>query len=289
MRSRHLVFAVVSLLSFYGCGGSSPGNRDAAGDSNKDTPSDKAIDGAGGANADGKDAPDLADVPKVDASADVTDASGDVGGPPPCTVATECPGQDSECKHRTCTAGVCGTANEATGKVLATQVIGDCRVRQCAADGTVTTLIDDKDIPDDLNACTKDVCTAGVASHAPLAKDTACGGGKLCNATGQCVGCNTAADCPGADTFCRTRTCVQNTCGVSFKADGTKLVDSQSGDCKIQQCDGQGVIQTVASATDLPVDNNPCTQDQCNGTTPTHQPVARNTTCGAGQVCDGAS
>ncbi|MEA2697490.1 MAG: hypothetical protein QOI66_1761, partial [Myxococcales bacterium] len=292
MRSRHLVLAVISLLSFYGCGGSSPGNRDAADgsvDTNKDTPSDKATDGAGGAGADAKDAPDVADVPKVDASTDSTDGGGEVGGPPPCTAATECPGQDSECKHRTCTAGVCGTANEATAKVLATQVIGDCRVRQCAADGTVATLIDDKDIPDDLNSCTKDVCTAGVASHAPLAKDTACGGGKLCNATGQCVGCNTAADCPGADTFCGTRTCVQNTCGVTFKAEGTKLVDSQSGDCKIQQCDGKGVIQTVASATDLPVDNNPCTQDQCNGTTPTHQPVARNTTCGAGQVCDGAS
>ncbi|HEY2898946.1 MAG TPA: hypothetical protein VGL59_00110 [Polyangia bacterium] len=226
-----------------------------------------------------------------DTTTDATDGGGDadVGGPPPCTVATECPGQDSECQHRTCTAGVCGTANEVTGKVLATQVIGDCHVRQCGANGVVAIVVDDKDIPDDINPCTTDACATGVPSHTAVAKDTTCGGGKLCNATGQCVGCNVASDCPGTDNFCRTRTCTQNVCGVTNKAAGTKLVDSQSGDCKIQQCDGQGVIQTVADGTDLPVDNNPCTQDQCNGETPTHQPVARNTSCGGAQVCDGAS
>ena len=36
-----------------------------------------------------------------------------------------------------------------------------------------------------------------------------CGGANHCNATGQCIGCTVAADCPGTDTACRTRTCTR--------------------------------------------------------------------------------
>jgi hypothetical protein len=169
MRSSRLTFVTACLLSVYGlaCGGSSPSID--AGDAPKDSPKEAAADVPGSVDgaadkADGADgpAPDLAspDLPKDgrDGSAD-----GEVGGPPPCTVASECPGMDSECQHRTCTAGVCGTANETAGKVLATQIIGDCKVRQCGANGIVAVVNDDTDIPDDINACTKDACAAGVA------------------------------------------------------------------------------------------------------------------------------
>src|SRR5258708_23388476 len=185
MRSRHLTFIGICLLSVYGygCGGRSPSPdaSDAPKDARKDAPKDVVADGPGGSDG----AADKGDIGPVDAPPDLAnpdslkDGGGDVdvGGPPPCMVATDCPGIDSECQHRTCTAGICGTVYETAGHVLATQVIGDCKVRQCGASGAIASANDDKDIPDAINACTKDACAAGVASHTPVAKDTTCGAG----------------------------------------------------------------------------------------------------------------
>jgi len=77
--------------------------------------------------------------------------------------------------------------------------------------------------------------------HVMLPVNSSCGGQNRCNATGQCVGCLTGTDCPGADTVCQTRTCsAQGVCGFTFKASGTALTDPTAGDCKGLQCDGAG-------------------------------------------------
>lgn len=207
-----------------------------------------------------------------------------------CGVPSDCPGVESECQHRTCTAGVCGLALEPAGTVLAVQTTGDCVSRQCGADGKVTAVNDGTDLPDDKNPCTNDICTAGVPSHTNQPVDTTCGGANRCDAAGQCVGCTVAADCPGTDNACRTRTCsAAGVCGVSLVAAGTKLADPTPLDCRGQQCDGLGNIQNVNDDTDLPVDGNPCTTDECNSGTTSHQPVASGMSCGGGKVCDGAT
>jgi hypothetical protein len=207
-----------------------------------------------------------------------------------CAAAADCPGTESECEHRSCTLGVCGIAREPLGTVLALQTSGDCKSRQCAADGTVAVDIDNTDLPDDRNACTNDFCMVGTPSHTTLPLNSSCGGLNHCNAAGQCVGCNVAADCPGADTACQTRTCSgQGICGFSFKAAGTKLTDPTAGDCKGLQCDALGNSVAVNDNTDLPVDNNACTTDECTAGTPAHRPVASGTGCGGTQVCDGAN
>ena len=210
-----------------------------------------------------------------------------------CNAATDCPGAESECEHRTCTAGVCGSMRETAGTVLTVQTTGDCKRRVCTTTGTVTQANDDTDVPDDRNPCTNDVCTTGTASHTMMPAGSNCGGANTCNATGQCVGCAVATDCPGSDTSCRTRTCTAGgVCGFSFTAAGTKLVDQTPRDCKGFQCDGSGNSQVVNDDLDLPVDTNPCTTDECSAGTPTHRNIQSGTICGgsgSSLVCDGAS
>ena len=207
-----------------------------------------------------------------------------------CGVAADCPGAESECQHRSCTAGVCGIARDPMGTVLTLQTTGDCKSRQCAADGTVASANDNTDLPDDRNPCTNDFCMVGVPSHTNLPLNSTCGGLNKCNATGQCVGCVVANDCPGTDTVCQTRACSsQGVCSVTFRTAGTALADPTAGDCKGLECDGAGNTRAVNNNADLPVDNNPCTTDECTAGTPSHRPVAASTTCGTALVCDGAN
>jgi hypothetical protein len=207
-----------------------------------------------------------------------------------CSVAADCAGVESECVHRSCTAGVCGTTKEPAGTVLSLQTTGDCKRRQCAADGTVAVVNDDSDLPDDHNSCINDFCMSGVPSHAMLPVDSPCGGIGHCNGTGECVGCVAASDCPGADTSCAQRTCsAGGVCGVNLQPAGTWLTDPTPHDCKGVQCDGKGNLAVVSDDTDLPVDGNPCTTDECSGGTPAHHPVGAGTGCGGAMVCDGAN
>ncbi len=207
-----------------------------------------------------------------------------------CNLASDCPGTETECVHRSCTAGVCGISLSAAGTVLAQQTVGDCQSRQCATDGTVKAVADNSDVPDDRNPCTNDSCTNGAPMHTMLPVNSSCGGLNRCNAGGQCVGCLTGTDCPGTDTACQTRTCsAQGVCGFSFKASATMLTDPTAGDCKGLQCDGAGNSVSFNSNSDLPVDGNPCTTDECSAGTPAHHPTSSGTTCGTGLVCDGAN
>jgi lamin tail-like protein len=204
-----------------------------------------------------------------------------------CLVATDCAGVDTECQQRSCTAGVCGVTNTAAGTALAAQTSSDCKKAVCDGNGATTTQNDDTDLPDDNNACTTDVCTAGVPSHVGVANGATCGGALTC-LNGVCAGCGQPSDCPGADDECKARTCTVGVCGFSFTAIGTAVAAQTAGDCQKNQCDGAGSITGVADNTDAPADDgNQCTSDVCVAGVPTHPAVAANTACnqGGGSFC----
>ncbi|MBX5481230.1 MAG: lamin tail domain-containing protein [Myxococcaceae bacterium] len=211
-----------------------------------------------------------------------------------CNTADQCPGTDTECQTRTCTAGVCGFSYAAEGTPVSTQTPGDCQVAQCDGAGAVVSVADNSDLPvDDGIECTDEVCTAGVPSHPAKPVDTACSqnGGSFCDGAGACVACNTADQCPGTDTECQTRTCTAGVCGFSYAAAGTQVSAQTPGDCQVAQCDGAGAVVSVADNSDLPADDGiECTDEVCTAGVPSHPAKPVNTACNqnGGAFCDGA-
>ena len=210
-----------------------------------------------------------------------------------CTTASQCPGSDTECRARTCTAGACGTTFTPAGTSLAAQTVGDCQLNQCDGSGNVVTATSSADVPaDDGNQCTTEVCAAGVPSHPALAIDSPCSqlGGSVCSAGATCVACNVASQCPGADAECQVRACTAGACGFSFTASGVAVAAQTSGDCRQSQCNGAGAIVTVALDTDVPVDSNQCTDDVCAGGVPINPVLSFGQPCNqnSGTVCDGS-
>jgi len=103
------------------------------------------------------------------------------------------------------------------------------------------------------------------------------------------VECFVPSDCPGEDTECRTRTCgLDSLCGFDFAGPGTPLSQQTAGDCEVSQCDGVGEIEVVP-ADDPPSDDNECSIDSCDGTTPDFPPEEIDTPCNqdGGAFCDG--
>ena len=102
----------------------------------------------------------------------------------------------------------CGVTNAAVGTLLPpNQTAGDCKKVQCDGAGQSQTVNDDTDKPVDSNACTQDLCNAGIPSNPPEAAGTACSqsGGTKCNGSGTapaCVQCLAPTDCTGTDTEC---------------------------------------------------------------------------------------
>src|SRR5439155_247091 len=207
-----------------------------------------------------------------------------------CIAPSNCPGTDTECQARQCSAGVCGFSFTAGGTPVTQQTAGDCHQNVCNGGGAVVPAVDDTDLPVDSQQCTGDVCNNGAPSNPPQALGFACtqDGGAVCNGTAECVQCNVASTCTGTDTECHTRTCVSGTCGVNNAAAGTPLSAQDAGDCKTAQCDGTGGVVQVAEPTDLPVDGLECTADVCTGSTPSNPPLDAGTVCtsNGGSVCD---
>jgi hypothetical protein len=209
-----------------------------------------------------------------------------------CVTASTCPGVDTECQTRTCNAGACGFSYAPAGTPVAMQSAGDCQKNTCNGAGKIVQAADDTDVPVDGNQCTSDVCTSGVPSNPPVAPGAACNqnDGLVCSGAGACVQCVDASTCPGQDTECQTRTCINNACGLGYAAAGTPLAMQTSGDCKKNTCDGTGGITTTSDDTDVPVDGNQCTSDVCTNGTPSNPPAAQNTACNqnGGKVCTGS-
>ncbi|MDC0719161.1 hypothetical protein [Nannocystis bainbridge] len=158
-------------------------------------------------------------------------------------------------------------------------------------------------------ACLSDDPTGPVTDTATSAGSTT----DVVPTTGAAV-CPDSCPWPG---LCQEVTCDGDVCGVAELPAGS-VWPSASGDCQQNVCDGQGGLQTeiaddpphqvkgdcrrficdagVAGVepdpTDLPDDDNDCTDDTCEGDVPTHTPRAMHTACGPGlaQYChtDGA-
>ncbi len=202
-----------------------------------------------------------------------------------CIEANTCPGTDTDCQVRTCYGNSCGISNIPANTRLTMQTAGDCKARVCDGNGAISVVNDDTDVAVDGKQCTRDLCTAGSPSNPPVTAGTLCteSGGKVCDGSGACVGCNAPADC-GPNTDCRTYTCSNHVCGV-VNAPSTKPISDQvAGDCKKVFCDGMGgVAVPVADDSDKPDDDGrECTDDVCMNGTPSHPPVAANTSCANG-------
>lgn len=206
-------------------------------------------------------------------------ACGGSSGGPECALPADCPGADTDCRVRTCTAGVCGV-QDLNG--VACDLDGDaCTVDVCSGGSC------QPGVPmncDDGVECTIDVCDAltGGCLHDPAPAGTACGAGLSCDGAGACVECLTAAECPGADTACRVRTCSSGTCGFQDQ-DGAACDDANA-------CTTGDVCVSGSCQGGLPVncdDGQECTVDSCDASTGAciYSPVADGTPCSDGSGC----
>ncbi|HET6585046.1 MAG TPA: hypothetical protein VFG69_16430 [Nannocystaceae bacterium] len=130
----------------------------------------------------------------------------------------------------------------------------------------------------DADPCSLDTCDAGTCKHAPNLDDPACS-------------CTGPADCTElpADSECRTRTCVDDVCGLSFTDADTPVNETQqtAEDCRIVVCDGAGNIHSIDDDTDVPIDGLECTTDECVDGSPRNSPLRSGTSCGKAGTCDG--
>lgn len=225
-----------------------------------------------------------------------TNVCSSVGQCVQCIVADDCVNiVETECEKRSCVNNTCQIAYQGTDTLASPvlQTANDCRKVVCAGNGGTTFVNDDTDLPHDGNPCTKDICTNGMPFNPPEATGLNCGGSQVCNSMGQCVGCNTVADCVNLppDDFCKQRTCNNQVCGLAFTPNGTDLPTGQTvGDCKVLECNGMGSVKTSALTSDVPVDNKQCTSDACsimgvpsNPNLPLYTPCNEN----GNDACDG--
>ncbi|HEY1812016.1 MAG TPA: hypothetical protein VGG74_06635 [Kofleriaceae bacterium] len=167
------------------------------------------------------------------------------------------------------------------------QVAGDCKIAQCDGSGNVVEDTDDSDVPAASGPCVITSCSNGEPSMADAASGTTCGNSLVCDGAGQCVGCISAAECPGSDTECETRTCIGNTCGIDYQIEGTVLANQVAGDCEDLVCDGSGGTEQVVDDSDTP-SGSACTTGSCNNGFPTQTPAGSGTPCGSDFECDGS-
>jgi subtilisin-like proprotein convertase family protein len=101
-----------------------------------------------------------------------------------CLAPTDCPGADTTCALRSCTARVCGTQLAAAG-TSCTENGG----RRCDGKGACVACLADTDCGTS-TACTQYTCTADACPANPnLPLGTPCGTSALCDGAGTCVTC----------------------------------------------------------------------------------------------------
>ncbi|MFO0759095.1 MAG: hypothetical protein U0359_21565, partial [Byssovorax sp.] len=143
--------------------------------------------------------------------------TGGTGGMPECTMAEQCPGVDSECRTRTCTAGVCGFSTPMA--LAASQVWGDCKARGCDGQGNLVVANNPMDFYNDANECTIDTCEGNTPKNKP-AQGILCNSGMgVCNDAGACVECvsNDNNTCPAIKHNCQAGRCVPLHCVDGFQ------------------------------------------------------------------------
>lgn len=199
-----------------------------------------------------------------------------------CDTKDDCPGADTECLKRVCTGGVCDTAAVDAGTPISLQVDGDCKSVVCDGNGGTQIVNQDDDAPPSASKCVSFTCNGGTAEPVNASQGTKCGptDNLVCDASGNCLGCNTKDDCPGTDTACRTRTCNVGVCGFDFAALNTDPGGQEAGNCQKLICDGAGNVASVADDADVPADDGKqCTSDTCALGQVVHPNKPINTAC----------
>lgn len=206
-----------------------------------------------------------------------------------CDSVAQCP-ESTECASYECAEGRCKVTFVPDGTpVVAGQTESDCKVIACDGAGSVVTLNDDDDAPDDPNPCTTDSCSDGTPVHDPVADGTECGQGLQCKA-GVCSGCTQDAQCPVGDQ-CRTATCDMPSGDCGFVVETGKVIPPDDPtDCVQDQCNDQGNVETVGDATEVPPDADPCLVEGCSSAGDvTNTPEVDGTSCPGGNYCYGGA
>lgn len=172
-----------------------------------------------------------------------------------CVDASDCSGDDTECRVRACDAGTCGFTNTPQGTPVTNQTDGDCKKNVCDGNGGVETEIDDSDVPTAAE-CREAFCTDGVASTPPKDKGAMCDGtddGTACYGDGTCVAISCTDDVKGGDETdvdCGGDTCPA--CGDGKAC--TDNADCQSGVCTGSVCAEPACDDGVKNGDETDVD-----------------------------------
>ena len=204
-----------------------------------------------------------------------------------CTSDSDCPSATA-CEAAACQKSACVVVPLASGAVASEQVAGDCKLATCDGSGNIIQVPDDNDVPENTNPCVVAACSNGSPASYYEQADTTCGSGMFCNATGSCVACNGPIECPGKDTQCEARTCIDNACGMTYTPAGFKTSSPPqpaAGTCMAEECDGSGNAAEVIDNTNAPP-TNMCQTGSCTAGSAsiTYQPSGTACTIGSGST-----
>lgn len=146
---------------------------------------------------------------------------------------------------------------------VSAQTPNDCKKVVCDGKGGETEIFDDTDAPS--YDCYTTTCSMGMEVKTPLAEGTACNtnGGKSCDGNGNCIECNTNADCGQSGIFCDPKS---HTC---FRCDdGIQNGDESDIDCGGDRCSactqGQKCMGLQDCATNLFCTDGVCCTTACD-------------------------
>jgi hypothetical protein len=153
-------------------------------DEGTDAPATEDLaDGSGDQSAD--------EPPPIDADdANNGDGIGNDSEPPvACATVTDCPGADTVCRARSCSAGFCSFSYQPKGAKITDQSPGDCHGSICDGAGNIVVVIDDNDFGVSPQQCIRKACSAGAPVTVTQAVGTPCddNGGTGCGANGACI------------------------------------------------------------------------------------------------------
>jgi hypothetical protein len=264
--TRAAFYSLLSLtaLACFGCSGSDsvdtivvPANASAGVSSGART----AASGVGGAGTGGAGPGGAAAGGSARATGGST-ARGGSAGSSSCSIDADCTSLSRDCVQGACGPDGCRALPLAEGALVANAAFVACHVTVCDGLGAVTELVDPRSLPPATPGCSVPTCdTQGALGSAPAAPGTACAvsGGSFCDGSGQCVSCQTTADCkPGL-------TCVAHSCGMLACLDQAQDNDETDVDCG-------GSCTPCADTRKCAIDQD-CSSDDCDALARTCLPV----------------
>jgi hypothetical protein len=179
-----------------------------------------------------------------------------------CNSAGECVNQGGICAHATCSSHACGLMDTTAGTPapVSAQTTGDCQLLLCNGMGQTSTQADNNDLPVDGDACTLDVCTAGVPSNPDAMNGTLCGIDGFCDGNDNCSAKKSLGDPCSLDAQCDSGHCPL--------ADGVCCDGTCNGTC--QACTSAKSGGTNGMCTSIPAGQDPDSEcmtlgQSCNG------------------------